>query len=799
MADDTARLVAVLEADIKNFTKGMDQAKAIADKRFGQIEQRIRQNESVFSSSFAEIGAGFAGLLSVRAIGEFVSSISEAAEKLQSLSERTGISVEAIQKLDAAGRAAGINQAEINDSLDKFAKFLGQAAHGQGDLAKVMRDDGIKVGSDLIATYLNVADAVKNAKTREEEYRITQAALGKGSAELVGFLRQGSAAVREQMDAFKGGLTAQTVRDLADFNKSWKEIGVSFSNLAAGPASFVLAGFGDFLKTLDQGNWEQKLQALASFFSGGIIAQPAVGLDKQIAAAGHELDLITERFMRARDLRAEADATGTIGFGIPKDSDIQRLATEMTAQQQKVAALVKQRLAAAPAPPDKASGGGFQGDPELAAKEVARTLAAAKAAQAALAQATSAANAESLRDTEAYYAEVRKGAQDASVAAILAANEKAKAEIAALDETKIGHEAFAKAVENINQTAAAEESAIFEKRRLEIGKIDQEELQTKRAASERLVAIEEQRAAAIARVNEGAAQSSRDLIKAKDQLAIERASGTSGIFDVQRKAAEDEADAQRTVIKEQEVTEIASLARLREERVKSGADGVSIWQDYETAVQTLHAKTANDLAAVDAKITEQQLQILEAQNHAKQDAINLADEARAGLEDIGIAAVHGFSSFRDAASRALESVADLILKLYVLKPLVEGVLGPTGTKLGGTGIIGAIQGIGSFLGLAGGGNVFPGQPVIVGERRPELFVPSVAGRIVPNVPQAMAHNGAVTVAQTFQVDARGAQEGVAEQIANALAKAAPSFVDTSVRAVKRAFPGMVVDYTKRWG
>jgi len=47
------------------------------------------------------------------------------------------------------------------------------------------------------------------------------------------------------------------------------------------------------------------------------------------------------------------------------------------------------------------------------------------------------------------------------------------------------------------------------------------------------------------------------------------------------------------------------------------------------------------------------------------------------------------------------------------------------------GIFGS-TGIGSFLGFANGGRPPVGRPSIVGERGPELFVPSSAGTIIPN-------------------------------------------------------------------
>ena len=48
MADEVARLVAVMEADLKAFTKGMEQAQRIADQRFGAIEKTMEQTEATF-------------------------------------------------------------------------------------------------------------------------------------------------------------------------------------------------------------------------------------------------------------------------------------------------------------------------------------------------------------------------------------------------------------------------------------------------------------------------------------------------------------------------------------------------------------------------------------------------------------------------------------------------------------------------------------------------------------------------------------------------------------------------------
>jgi len=81
------------------------------------------------------------------------------------------------------------------------------------------------------------------------------------------------------------------------------------------------------------------------------------------------------------------------------------------------------------------------------------------------------------------------------------------------------------------------------------------------------------------------------------------------------------------------------------------------------------------------------------------------------------------------------------------------------SKGGGGGILGSIFssaiGGGKFPGKAIGGPVRAGQPYIVGEHKPELFIPDQAGRIVPQLPSGAA-SAMITYSPTYAIDARGA-------------------------------------------
>ena len=79
--------------------------------------------------------------------------------------------------------------------------------------------------------------------------------------------------------------------------------------------------------------------------------------------------------------------------------------------------------------------------------------------------------------------------------------------------------------------------------------------------------------------------------------------------------------------------------------------------------------------------------------------------------------------------------------------------GGVGSALGslGSAVGTAFKSIGSFFGgfLAGGGDTQPGKAYIVGEKRPELFIPGQAGRVVPNVPTSNGNIQHITLQQTI--------------------------------------------------
>lgn len=129
--------------------------------------------------------------------------------------------------------------------------------------------------------------------------------------------------------------------------------------------------------------------------------------------------------------------------------------------------------------------------------------------------------------------------------------------------------------------------------------------------------------------------------------------------------------------------------------------------------------------------------------------------------------VTGAQSFGDAMKGIIQTVIDELFRLFVVQQIV-GFVSKT---------LGSVTGV-PTTGLparALGGSVSANTPYLVGERGPELFMPSKSGTVIPtqNTPQGGAGGG-----MTINVDARGSTdpEAVKRQVQQGILEAAPSIV-----------------------
>lgn len=152
---------------------------------------------------------------------------------------------------------------------------------------------------------------------------------------------------------------------------------------------------------------------------------------------------------------------------------------------------------------------------------------------------------------------------------------------------------------------------------------------------------------------------------------------------------------------------------------------------------------------------EQLIVRIEADTKPLQSALNsLNQQADASMSSISRLGDRMATSMTNAAVRGqgLSGVLRAIAQDLASVTLRETVINPVGDVLGGL--------IGSLFGRAGGGSVSAGTPYVVGERGPELFVPSSAGRI----DNGSGSDAASPVSVALNIDARGADSTTADRL-----------------------------------
>lgn len=150
------------------------------------------------------------------------------------------------------------------------------------------------------------------------------------------------------------------------------------------------------------------------------------------------------------------------------------------------------------------------------------------------------------------------------------------------------------------------------------------------------------------------------------------------------------------------------------------------------------------------------------------EALQRMQEITEGARD----AMHGFISDLVAGKSAAEALGNVLANVgdRLLGLGLDALFG--GGASGGTGLIGQALGF-----RANGGPVTAGQPYIVGERGPELMVPSQSGTIIPRVP-----TGGASITYAPQIDARGADMAAVARLEQVIARDRAEF-DVRVRHI----------------
>ena len=241
---------------------------------------------------------------------------------------------------------------------------------------------------------------------------------------------------------------------------------------------------------------------------------------------------------------------------------------------------------------------------------------------------------------------------------------------------------------------------------------------------------------------------------------------TEAVTIAQAQAIADQIDAEAEVFQANQ-QRLEQLGKLRKALTDTGSAGSGAARQIAEAVNTDLKEAIEQLTPLEEKMQ------------------SLGKSIAGSFEDAMMSAVDGTKTVAESFRSMAASIIKELYRVFVVKKItgfIEGAIG----GLAGPGLSSgqAATVISELPGaLAGrramGGPVTGQQPYMVGEKGPELFVPSRSGHIVPN--NQMGSGNGVTVNQTINVST-----GVAQTVRTEIKSLMPQIADSAKAAVADA-------------
>ena len=291
----------IIAADTAQLRKGMDTA-------VGIMQSSTKTMENVAKTA----GTAIAGYFTFDAIKGSIQHTLDFADSLNKMSQKVGVSVDALYAMQAAGKLADIDMNILEKSLLKFNKGLGTAETGAGGTENALKNLGISLKDSsghlkMSDQYLlEVADKFKSMPNGIAKSTLAMELFGKSGADMIPLLNGGSDALRE----YSGIMDQDTAQAAEKFNDSLTTVGLAvdavWMQMASSLSPTLSAIANDFTDVAKEG--KETGQTLGDDLAKGM--KVAINLGYIVAGsfsmAGHALGNLGA----AASLLAEGDLSG---------------------------------------------------------------------------------------------------------------------------------------------------------------------------------------------------------------------------------------------------------------------------------------------------------------------------------------------------------------------------------------------------------------------------------------------------------------------------------------------------------
>lgn len=219
-------------SEAKIVLTAVDQTKAALES----AKRNIASIGDTVTRATSLMGPMAAGVLSVAGAVTMLSKALDTMDQLDEMSEKTGVSVEALSKLRFAGESVGTTTEQLGGGMRKLAKLMGEAAGGSDEAAEIFKTMGVsfkdasgnlrstdKVLEDMAERFSGYADGPAKAA-------LAMKVFGKSGEDMIPMLNLGRQGLSDSADeAERLGITlgGDAAKAAADFNDNMKKLGLT--------------------------------------------------------------------------------------------------------------------------------------------------------------------------------------------------------------------------------------------------------------------------------------------------------------------------------------------------------------------------------------------------------------------------------------------------------------------------------------------------------------------------------------------------------------------------------------------
>jgi hypothetical protein len=220
----SAEAVLDIRANGASFFTDVDKAEK-KSQSLGKEFERVGKQIEGFGKSAAGLSSllgTFASVLSVGALINFGKSVIADADALMRMHDTTGITVEGLQRLQAAADDSGNTLDELTSAITKMEDKL---ASGDSSAVSALRQLGLSL-EDLKRMspdqqFMEIGEAISQIEDPAQQVRIAMDLFGKSGAEVLPTLKRGFEDLREA----SVGMSRETIENMDTLGDAWTALG----------------------------------------------------------------------------------------------------------------------------------------------------------------------------------------------------------------------------------------------------------------------------------------------------------------------------------------------------------------------------------------------------------------------------------------------------------------------------------------------------------------------------------------------------------------------------------------------